>query len=170
MGSDAADAAGDLPKFLFVSRQTMKSTNDDYKVIEHALQHLMWAEQKKFAALLARHDLTLPQFLVLAVIRQHNVGCPIGTIAEEMFQSYPTMTGIVDRLKEAGLVVRGDDPKDRRKVVVNLTEAGRHILDRTRTARQERMRLALARFSAQDRREFLRLLTTYLDVLEKELE
>ncbi len=148
----------------------MKSTQVEYEIIEHALQHLMWAEQKKFAALLGEHHLTLPQFLVLAVIRQHDAGCPIGSIAEEMFQSYPTMTGIVARLKRAGLVVRGDDPQDRRKVVVNLTAAGRKLVARARAARAERMRRALDRLTASDRHEFVRLLTTYLDALEKETE
>jgi len=147
-----------------------KFVTGDYEIIEHALQHLMWTEQKKFAALLAAHDLTLPQFLVLASIRQHGAGCPMGTLAEEMFQSYPTMTGIVDRLKKAGLVSRGDDPADRRKVVVSLTRQGRELLDRARNARRERMIRALGRLSAQDRRDFLRLLTNYLETLEKENE
>lgn len=142
--------------------------SNDYKVIEHALQRLMWTEQKKFAARLAHHDLTLPQFLVLAAIRQHGSGCPIGTLAENMFQAYPTMTGIVDRLKDAGLVSRGDDPKDRRKVVISLTPVGRELLDRARNTRRARMIHALSRFSAHDRREFLRLLTNYLETFEKE--
>ena len=88
----------------------------------------MWTEQKRFSQLLAAHDLTLPQFLVLAAIRQRGTGCPIGTLADEMFQSYPTMTGIVDRLEIARLVAheRGND-QDRRKVVVTLTPAGREI-------------------------------------------
>ncbi len=94
----AANGAADLPKFLFASCPPMKSTQAEYETIEHALQHLMWAEQKKFAALLGEHHLTLPQFLVLAVIRQHGAGWTIVIIAEEMFQSYPTMTGFVDRL------------------------------------------------------------------------
>ncbi len=149
----------------------MKTKNADYQVIEHTLQQLMWAEQKKFTTLLAKHALTLPQFLVLAVVRQHGSGCPIGTIAEEMFQSYPTMTGIVDRLEGARLVVRErGSAEDRRRVVVNLTPDGAQLLERARAARQERMLHALAHFSANDRREFLRLLTTYVDALEKEPE
>lgn len=145
-----------------------KSLVDDYQVIEHALQRLMWTEQKRFAALLDQHDLTLPQFLVLASIHQHGTGCPIGMLADEMFQSYPTMTGIVDRLKNAGLVSRGADPNDRRKVVISLTQAGRALLDRAKNARRKRMARALSQLSRQDRREFLRLLTRYLEIFEKE--
>ena len=32
----------------------------DTETIEHALQRLVWTEQKKFAAMLAVHDLTFP--------------------------------------------------------------------------------------------------------------
>ena len=145
-----------------------KNYSDVYAIIEHSLQQFMWIEQKKFAALLSQHALTLPQFLVLASVHQHGSGCPIGKLAEEMFQSYPTMTGIVDRLKEAGLVERGDDPNDRRKVVITLTPEGSKLLDRARDTRRTRITRALSKFSAQDRREFLRLLTSYLNTFEEE--
>jgi DNA-binding MarR family transcriptional regulator len=146
-----------------------KAFSGEYEAIEHALQRLMWAEQRKFAFLLAEHQLTLPQFLVLVLIHKHGSGCSIGTLADEMFQSHPTMTGIVDRLEDAKLVVRQRvAPEDRRKVVVNLTPAGRQLLERARGARRERMLRALAYFSARDRREFMRLLTAYLETLEEE--
>lgn len=143
----------------------------EYEVLEQALQRVMWAEQKKFTQLLNEHGLTVPQFLVLVSIRRRGTGCPIGALADEMFQSYPTMTGIVDRLEEARLVARERfDHGDRRKVVVSLTPLGRQLLDRTRGARAMRMQRALAQFSAGERRDFLRLLSTYLEILEKEPE
>ena len=145
--------------------------SSEYEVIEHALQRLIWTEQKKFTQLLLEHELTLPQFLVLVSIHRLGAGCPIGKLAEEMCQSPPTMTDIVDRLEKKKLVVRERvNPEDRRKVVVNLTNAGRRLLDRARSAHRGRMIRALAHFSARDRSEFLRLLTTYLDTLEKETE
>ena len=142
--------------------------SDEYEVIERAYQRLMWAGQKKFGILLAEHNLTLPQFFVLAAIHQRGTGCPMGTLAKEMFQSYPTMTGIVDRLKTAGLVERSDDPEDRRKVVVSITRSGQQLLHRAMVSRREQMIRGFARFSANERREFLRLLTIYLETLEKE--
>ena len=150
---------------------TIKSKDflNDYQTIEQTFQRVMWIEKKRFSQLLAALDLTLSQFLVLASIRQRGTGCPIGTLADEMFQSYPTMTGIVDRLESAKLVVRerGND-HDRRKVVVNLTAAGRELLERAQTARRERMLQAFGAFSARERQELVRLLTIYLDTLEKE--
>ncbi len=138
--------------------------------IEHSLQRVAWTEQKRISQILSEHNLTLPQFVVLVSIARRGAGCPIGKLAEEMMQSYPTMTGIVDRLFDDKLVVRQNDPEDRRKVVVSLTSAGRQLLERARAARRERLAGALKKFSLRDQREFLRLLTLYLTELEKENE
>ncbi len=148
----------------------MKLTDtDDYEVIEEAVRRLVRAEQKKFAQLLVEHNVTLPQFYVLLSIKRRGAGCPIGALAEEMLQSYPTMTGIVDRLEEAKLVVRDRaTEKDRRKVIVRLTPRGSQLLERANVARHERMNRAFAGLSAHDRRELLRLLMIYLETLEKE--
>ncbi|MGE5262072.1 MAG: MarR family winged helix-turn-helix transcriptional regulator [Acidobacteriota bacterium] len=151
----------------------MKTTQtpDEYEIIEQALHRLMWMEQKRFSQLLLEHTLTLPQFLVLISIKRRGAGCPIGALAHATFQSHPTMTGIVDRLQEKRLVVRErDNSKDRRQVVVNLTENGRRLLQRATSARRERMIRALSRFTAGDRHELVRLLTTYLETFEKESE
>jgi DNA-binding MarR family transcriptional regulator len=147
----------------------LRTPSTDEQMIHQALQRLMWTEQKRFTQLLAEHGLTLPQFIVLATMNKRGTGCPIGALADEIFQSYPTMTGIIDRLEDARLVLRErGSKKDRRMVVVTLTGAGRQILDRAMAARKERMQQALAEFTARDRREFVRLLGTYLSALERE--
>jgi DNA-binding MarR family transcriptional regulator len=149
----------------------MKSFPREYAVIEHGLQTLMWTEQRRFAQLLSELALTLPQFLVLVAIKRRDAGCPIGELADEMRQSYPTMSDIVDRLEDKRLVLRErGTPEDRRKVVVKLTPQGSRWLERARGARRAKLIRALAHFSARDRREFLRLLTSYLERLEKESE
>ncbi len=151
----------------------MRATHviDEYDVIEQALHRLIWTEQKRFTQLLEEHDLSLPRFLVLLSIQRRGVGCPIGSLADEWLQSYPTMTDIVDRLEEDKLVTRERvDPKDRRKVMVSLTPSGQQILARARGARREWMTRALADFTDKDRRVFVRLLSNYLQALEKEPE
>ncbi len=147
------------------------SSSDEFDIIEQALQRLIWTEHKKFAQLLEEHELSLPRFLVLLSIKRRGTGCPIGTHADEWLQSYPTMTDSVDRLEDQKLVVRERvDPKDRRKVVVSLTPLGKQLLARASSARRERMVHAFSRFTPEDRRDFMRLLTIYLQALEKESE
>jgi DNA-binding MarR family transcriptional regulator len=53
-----------------------------------------------------------------------------GELAEITVRSTGGMTQIVDRLASQGLVGRTPDPKDRRKVVVDLTPKGRRLVER----------------------------------------
>ena len=54
--------------------------------------------------------------------------------------SLSTVSGLVDRVVEAGLASRHDDPSDRRQVVVGLTTAGTDFIDRFRELNARQMR------------------------------
>lgn len=54
--------------------------------------------------------------------------------------SLSTVSGLVDRIVEAGLATRRDDPADRRQVVVGLTPAGTDFIDRFRELNAHGMR------------------------------
>jgi DNA-binding MarR family transcriptional regulator len=54
--------------------------------------------------------------------------------------SLSTVSGLVDRIVEAGLATRRDDPTDRRQVVVGLTPAGTDFIDRFRELNARQMR------------------------------
>ena len=53
------------------------------------------------------------------------------------------MTTRLDRLEEAGYVQRSMDPRDRRGILVSLTEEGRELADRAIEARLGEVRRAL---------------------------
>lgn len=63
----------------------------------------------------------------------------------------PSMTALVTRLERDGLAVRGDDPTDRRAVIVSLTDAGRAVLVARRTRRASRLAALLDRLDPEDR-------------------
>jgi len=54
--------------------------------------------------------------------------------------SLSTVSGLVDRIVDAGLATRREDPVDRRQVVVGLTPAGAGFLDRFRELNARQMR------------------------------
>lgn len=58
--------------------------------------------------------------------------------------SLSTVSGLVDRVVEAGFVTRREDPADRRHVVVGLTPAGTAFIDRFRELNAHEMRELLA--------------------------
>ena len=51
------------------------------------------------------------------------------TIAERLLVTTASMTSLLDTLERRGFISRSPDPADRRKVLVTLTENGRHVVD-----------------------------------------
>lgn len=140
------------------------------EVLDLGLRRLTWFEHKRMAQVLAEHSLTIPQFYALVNLAHCDRGCTIGDLAGKLAQSNATMTGIVDRLEGDHLVVRTRGGEtDRRKVMVEVTHKGRHLLERAKNTRRESIRRALAVFAADDLETFARLLNAYLVELEKEL-
>lgn len=70
------------------------------------------------------HNITIPQLHLLAVLVRADGILPSTRIARYMVKEAQTITGLVDRMEAAGWVARQSDPKDRRKTLVSLTNAG----------------------------------------------
>ena len=54
-------------------------------------------------------------------------GVNVKDLSKELFLDSSSLTGHLDRMERAGLVVRKDDPKDRRALQVFLTDKGRRL-------------------------------------------
>src|ERR687889_143027 len=63
----------------------------------------------------------------LATIERHGPLTPSELAARERVQR-PTVTRLLARLEEAGLVERAADPQDRRSSLVSISPAGRELL------------------------------------------
>ncbi|HEV2583122.1 MAG TPA: MarR family transcriptional regulator [Ktedonobacteraceae bacterium] len=70
---------------------------------------------------------TPPQFGVLSLLDEQR-GMTIGAISQKRGVDAATITGIVTRLEQSGLVERRHDRKDRRQVYVFLTSEGSDIM------------------------------------------
>jgi DNA-binding MarR family transcriptional regulator len=74
----------------------------------------------------------------------------VGELARAAGVSSRNVTGLVDTLEKAGMVVRAADPDDRRAVRVSITEAGLRWVDDFRTPAQLAMSAMFHGFSAED--------------------
>ena len=80
--------------------------------------------QMEFA--LANPGITVPQYRLLALMSE---GSSAGAVLADKLQiSRPTVTGIIDGLVVRGLVLREDDPDDRRRMRATMTPAGKEVL------------------------------------------
>jgi MarR family 2-MHQ and catechol resistance regulon transcriptional repressor len=74
------------------------------------------------------HGLSLPQLHLLRVLKQNGDMLTTGEIGRAVVKAGQTITALVDRLEEPGLVERVFDRSDRRKTWVRLTQKGERIL------------------------------------------
>lgn len=72
------------------------------------------------------HQLTLTQVQCLRRLKAGPL--PVGDLARATGLSAASMTRLIERLEDRGLVERAPDPQDRRRVVVSLTDRGRSTL------------------------------------------
>lgn len=75
------------------------------------------------------HNLSLPQLHLLSILKEDGGILTTGEIGRAMVKASQTITGLVDRLEEPGLVERVFDRSDRRKTWVRLTEKGERKLE-----------------------------------------
>lgn len=119
-------------------------------------RHLDRARRSAFA----KHDLEVWEFDVLAALRR--AGSPYqlspGRLVTQTLVTSGTMTNRVDRLAARGLVRRRPDPADRRVVLVQLTAAGRSVVDGAIADLIKQEHALLTGLSATDRRALAALL------------
>ncbi|MGH2641509.1 MAG: MarR family winged helix-turn-helix transcriptional regulator [Actinomycetota bacterium] len=75
---------------------------------------------------LAEAGLTAPQYRLLSLMSEGSAAGKV--LADKLRVSRPTVTGIVEGLVTRGLVLREEDPIDRRRMRVSLTRKGKAAL------------------------------------------
>jgi MarR family 2-MHQ and catechol resistance regulon transcriptional repressor len=81
-----------------------------------------------FARLFREFGLTPSQYNVLRILRGEGKPLPILEIAQRTVTVVPGITGLIDRLEQAGHVKRERCLEDRRVIYVALTELGKETL------------------------------------------
>ncbi len=95
-------------------------------------------------------ELTQNQISVLTSLELAGALTPRELADAERVQP-PTMTKIVAKLEERGLVQRTPHPHDRRQVLLAATEAGRTLIEEHRRVRDEWLTRKLAELPGEDR-------------------
>lgn len=100
---------------------------------------------------------TRPQWQVLIVLNRHE-GTNQGNLAELLDVEPITLSRMVDRLQEAGLIERQPDPADRRAWRLFLTAKARNLLEELRPLGKQLMETALDGISETDQDSLRRIL------------
>jgi MarR family 2-MHQ and catechol resistance regulon transcriptional repressor len=78
---------------------------------------------------LSGSNLTAPQAKVVFCLGATD-GLPCSEITARTLITKGTLTGVIDRLEEKGLVQRWSDSDDARKIIVDLTRLGQRVFER----------------------------------------
>lgn len=102
-------------------------------------------------------EVTTTQFAALAKLAELG---PLSQnhLGRETAMDAATIKGVVDRLRRINLIETTDDPGDRRRLTVALTDAGRALMDRATPKAHQITENTLAPLTAEDQATLLALL------------
>jgi len=128
--------------------------------VSRLARHLDIARRGAFAS----HGLEPWEFDVLSALRR--AGPPFqltpGALLRATLVTSGTMTNRIDRLAASGLVRREPDPRDRRGVLVTLSEQGREAVDAALTDLLDREQALLTGLAGEQRETLAALLRALL--------
>ncbi len=117
---------------------------------------------------LSRYRINFGDFNILAVLlREENHQLTPGRIQELIFVSSGGLSNRMIRLEAKGLIKRSTDPKDRRGVIVTLTEEGKALIEKVAPTHIALENSLITHLSDEERHIFIKLLKKTLYHAEK---
>jgi DNA-binding MarR family transcriptional regulator len=141
---------------------------DDFKKIDR-LEHLFWLIAQRMnlhtRRFLAKEGLTMARFIALSNISADGP-MTMGELLRRLYQSPASLTGLIDGLVDAGLVIRWREETDRRAVFLSPTQNGLDLLDRVFAFRSSIMKEALAQYEGLEIEKLSNVMQKILEYIE----
>lgn len=104
---------------------------------------------------------------VFAVLAEKD-GMTNAELAEELDVKPSSVTALVDRLEQGGLVCRQSSPTDKRVTLIRLTQKGRERVEERQDEREKMMDAAFASLTPEEQKKLGELLGKVADNLDRE--
>jgi DNA-binding MarR family transcriptional regulator len=111
-------------------------------------------------------SLSRAQLRILVFLHQDGPAS-VGQLANNLGVTLPSVTATVDRLVQAGYVIRADDPTDRRRVINQLTPEGTALIRRLHEGKRTRLIGALEQLSTEEIELFSQILAHLETILSE---
>ena len=139
---------------------TQTDASDGRYVLDDQAGFLMRVAMQRHTSIFTSRmieGLTQTQFAALAKL--YEVGaCSQNYLGRLIYLDAATIKGVVDRLHLRGFVTALNDPKDRRRRAVALTERGRSVTEEAMTVASEITAATLGPLTADEQRQITKLL------------
>jgi DNA-binding MarR family transcriptional regulator len=128
--------------------------------LRDALVQVSFALMAALTEVAAEHDLSLTQLRVLGILRDREP--TMANLATFTGLERSTVSGLIDRASQRGLVVRAADPVDGRSVRVSLTAQARSLVPEVAAAIGDRIKPLIGQLSTGEQKRLTSLLTKAL--------
>ena len=154
------------------SLSTPENEKDKINQIVWLFRRLMQGSYLYNKELNKKYQVSLPQLSSLLALHEHG-SLPPSHIAKYIMVNSSTVTGIIDRLEQKGLVERSRISLDRRIITISLTEKGRKLAEHAPPPLQKKIVDGLKKLPEQEKEQIVQALTkltVMLDVQDLELD
>ena len=139
------DIIGVEPTAIFTAMRTLEVADALAAAVESNLRH--------------QFGLSVGRFSLVTILHRYSESeLTPSDLAQRAGVTRATVTGLLDGLEEDGLVERKAHSTDRRRIALQLTEAGKAFIARLIPAYAPRLSAVASGLSEKERRHFLRLL------------
>ena len=156
MGKSDMSESGNGPE-LVDDRLDETDTHDDSRQVLDSIRRIVQLLRRTAIVPESRRGLSTAKLFVLRKLDGEST-LSIGQLAARTLTSQSTVSEVVQKLVDTGLVARVRSARDGRSVEVSLTDAGREALRGAPAAPQDFLLAGLHRLPARDRKHLSRLL------------
>jgi DNA-binding MarR family transcriptional regulator len=125
-----------------------------------ALVRIAFLVQSIYARTAARHDLTPQQAQMLCIVKDRSRG--MAELVQMLRLDKSSVSGLVDRIEQRGLVRRRHSTVDRRAVTVSVTARGRRRAQAFYDDTERQLNVVLGHIEPRDRGDLAVLLSTII--------
>lgn len=140
----------------------------DHMKLENQLCFLLYASSremtKQYKPLLEKLNVTYPQYLVLLLLWEHET-LTVKKMGELLYLDSGTLTPMLKRMEQQGLITRKRSEEDERSVLISLTEDGELLKEKA--ANIPGTILGLSNQSGEDLKQLKSALYTLLETLHQ---
>lgn len=142
----------------------MREDIDTFIALSSQISKLMLQQSK---VSIEERAATIIQGQILSYLEK-NPKTRMSDLASHISTSLSSATQIVERMVHAGFVTRAQDEKDRRVVLLTITDKGLHEFKELKHARHERMKKLFKNITSSEMKELIRIQEKILEsLLEK---
>lgn len=130
---------------------------DDIAKIEFLLRKICFDIKQKGRTILGDYKITPPQFNALQILANHD-NLTISELSNKLYLAPSTITDLVDRMENNGLVERVRTKEDRRTVRIHVLDKGYEIINKVIEERCRYINTLLEETSEEDKKIFIKYL------------